>query len=303
VNVTIRNTGTSAIKSAVVTINGEQIEIPNSFVPPLKQTVFTVQYPITDSFDGYMESSVEVEYANVFKVRQQLSRRGVMRNLLRQTSETGSERVAIGDIDCNVVNRKVEDGGTNIFTVELIDRSSRGLIPGTAVLVGVYLHSALENTLTNEKGTIVNVEDFHQQGGVRKAYAKVRVSGITEPISAFIVPKIIDQTVNDNNPFIVANSRASNNAPYVTLFPSADPSKIVRPSLDKEPEGHRVGVKYEENGVRLSRLEADDEIRLFNAQGMAVHISKPSASSLFIPLNQHGVYILSAGGEVFKFKY
>jgi hypothetical protein len=64
-----------------------------------------------------------------------------------------------------------------------------------------------------------------------------------------------------------------------------------------------VGVKYEENGVRLSRLEADDEIRLFNAQGMAVHISKPSASSLFIPLNQHGVYILSAGGEVFKFKY
>ena len=303
VNVTIRNTGTSAIKSAVVTINGEQIEIPNSFVPPLKQTVFTVQYPITDSFDGYMESSVEVEYANVFKVRQQLSRRGVMRNLLRQTSETGSERVAIGDIDCNVVNRKVEDGGTNIFTVELIDRSSRGLIPGTAVLVGVYLHSALENTLTNEKGTIVNVEDFHQQGGVRKAYAKVRVSGITEPISAFIVPKIIDQTVNDINPFIVANSRASNNAPYVTLFPSADPSKIVRPSLDKEPEGHRVGVKYEENGVRLSRLEADDEIRLFNAQGMAVHISKPSASSLFIPLNQHGVYILSAGGEVFKFKY
>ena len=302
VNVTIRNTGTSAIKSATVTINGEQIAIPNSLVPPLKEKVFTVQYPIPAHFDGYMESSVEVEYANVFKSRQQRTRRGVMRNLVRQSEKHDAERVTIGNIDCNVVNRKIEAGGANIFIVELTDRSSRGLIPGTAVLLGVHLHPSMEETLTGQAQTLVRADDFHQVGAVRKAYAKVYVSGIAEPISAYIVPKIVDLTVNSGITS-VTNCRAIRNAPYVSLFPSADPTKIVRPSLDKEPEGHRVAVKYETNGVRLTNLELDDEVRLFNAQGIAVHISKPSASSLFIPLDRRGVYILSAGGEVFKFRY
>ena len=304
VYVIIRNTGTSAIKSATVTINGQAISIADSFVPPLAQKVFTVQYPIPENFDGYMASNVEVEYANVFKSRVQKGRRGApARNLLRQSKGFDAEHIAIGDIDCNVVNRQVDDNGTNTFTVELIDRSSRGLIPGTVVLVGVFLHPMMTETLTGESQTIVLAENFHQMGGVRKAYAKVRVHGITEPVAAYIVPHIADLTSDEEGIEVIKNIRASRNAPYVNLFPSADPTKIVRPTLSKEPQGHRVIVKQEADGIRLTQLGDGQEVRLFTALGIPVYIGKAD-NNVFIPLgNSHGVYILSAGGEVFKFNY
>ena len=56
VNVTIRNTGTSTINSAEVIINGKSIAIADVFVAPLSEKTFTVQYPLTADFDGYMES-------------------------------------------------------------------------------------------------------------------------------------------------------------------------------------------------------------------------------------------------------
>ncbi|MBO7045165.1 MAG: hypothetical protein J6W38_02270 [Prevotella sp.] len=304
VNVTISNIGTSAINSANVTINGYEMVIDDAFVPPLQKRVFTVQYPIPADFNGYMQSEVSVTYDNVFKTRLRRTSRGVVRNLLRQTAKYGTEHIAIGDVDCNVVNRKVEDGGVNIFTVELTDRSSRGLIPESAVLVGIYPHVGIMQTLTGQAQTLVKAEDFRQVGGVRKAYAKVYVSGISEPVSGYIVPHIVDLSVNPNGSTSVTNIRASRNAPYVNLFPSADPTKIVRHSSDKEPEGHRVGVRYETGGVRLTNLEKGDEVRLFNAQGFAFYIGRAEATDLFIPLtSDHSVYILSAGGEVFKFKY
>ena len=320
VDVLIRNTGTSAIKAATVTINGLSIAISDAFVPPLTQKVFTVQYPIPADFDGYMASSVDVEYANVFKSRVQKARRGLRgrtipaRNLLRQSHQFDAEHIAIGDIDCNVVNRKVEDGGVNTFTVELIDRSSRGLIPGTVVLVGIHIHPLMTETLTGEAQTVVRAEDFHQMGGVRKAFAKVRVTGISEPVSAYIVPHIADLTSDEDGIDVITNIRASRNAPYVNLFPTADPTKIVRPQLSKEPQGHRVAVKQEADGIRLifdpSLNKENLDVRLFSVQGMPVYIGKtantqqPTPNTLFIPLgNNHGVYILSAGGEVFKFQY
>ena len=309
VDVLIRNTGTSAIKAATVTINGQPIAIPDAFVPPLTQKVFTVKYLIPDDFDGYMASTVEVEYANVFKSRMQKARLGSRgrtipaRNLMRQMKMFDAERVAIGDLDCNVVNRKVEDGGVNTFTVELIDRSSRGLIPGTVALVGIFLHPMMADALTPHAQTIVLPEEFHQMGGVRKAYVKVSVEGITEPMSAYIVPHIADMASNEDGINVITNVRASRNAPYVNLFPTADPTKIVRPVLSKEPQGHRVTVKQEAGGIRLSQLGDGQEVRLFTALGVPVYIGKAD-NNVFIPLgNSHGVYILSAEGEVFKFQY
>ena len=41
----------------------------------------------------------------------------------------------------------------------------------------------------------------------------------------------------------------------------------------------------------------------FNPQGICIHNESANASTLFIPLDTHGVYVLSAGSEVFKFKY
>jgi hypothetical protein len=186
------------------------------------------------------------------------------------------------------------------------------------VLVGIYLHPMMNQTLTPEAQTLVGAEAFKQMGGVRKAYAKVSVRGITEPISAYIVPQIADLTVAESENAAVVNIRAYKNAPYVHLFPYSDPTKIVRPKLPEETCGHHVAVSYETDGVPLSHLEAGSEVRLFNSLGMPVYVGKAGspaivedasersadATTLFIPLgSHHGVYILSAGGEVFKFQY
>ena len=305
VSVTINNTGTSAIKAATVTINGQRQPVPGCFVPPLAQKTFTIQYPIPADFNGYMASSVEVEYANVFKSAAQKSRRGApARNLVRQSRIFEAENVAIGDIDCNVVNRKVESGGVNTFTVELIDRSSRGLIPGTAVLLGIYLHPMMTESLTGQALTVVWPKDFHQTGGVRKAYAKVHVDGITEPISAYIVPHIADMSEQPDSFVVVDNVRAVRKAPFVNLFPSPDPSEIRSARNDGDgAQRHRVTVSREGDGIRLSQLEAGEEVRIFTALGIPVYVGKPGCNAFIHLGGGSGVFILSAGGDVFKFKY
>ena len=300
VNVTIRNTGTSAIKSASVTINGTTIDINDSFVAPLQEKDFTVQYPIPEGFDGYMSSQVSVDYENLFKARYHARNRASM---LRQSKAFQPTRVVYNDIDCNVVSRSIEDGGANRFVVELTDYSSRGLAPGTGLMIGIYPNVNTNQTLTGQAQGYVSNEDFHQEGGVRKAYAEVYVDGITEPVSGYIVPHIVDESVDEYGFYSYENRGACLKAPYVNLYPSDNPTKVKRPSLDKEPVGHRVTVKYETDGVRLGRLKKGDDVRLFNPQGICIHSASASASTLFIPLDTHGVYVLSAGGEVFKFKY
>ncbi len=300
VNVFIFNTGTSAIKSASVNINGQEIPIPDSFILPMTQSKFVVQYPIPDNFDGFMKSKVSVEYANVFRTKQHAKTR---RSMLRQVQEKPSQRVTISDIDCNVISRTCENG-VNTFIVELTDRSSRGLMPGTAVMLGVYPHPAVEATLTGETQTMVSAKDFNLEGGVRRAYAEITVSGITQPVDGYIVPKVVDVTIDDEETGAshVSNIRSSRNTPYVILYPSSEPTAIDAPEVDSNAT-HRVKVVSEEGGVRLSRLQADEEVRVFNANGICVTLRKAEGSTLFIPLSKNGIYVLSVTGEVFKFQY
>jgi hypothetical protein len=302
VNVTIRNTGTSAINGATAIINGQNIPIADVFVKPLDESTFVVQYPIPESFDGYMSSKVEVTFENVFKneSRPALGRRRAM-NLRRQVKSFDTERVTVADIDCTIIGHTIEDGGANTVLVELTDRSSRGLMPGTGVLLGFYPHPGYKETINGQAQTLVRPEEFVRMGGVRKAYAKAYISGITEPISAYLVPQIVDLSPNQYGYTYVTNIRSRSNASYVNLFPSADPTKIVRPALSKEPEGHRVRLTSREDGVLLSNLEAGDDVRIFNAQGFLVYKGTAAGSTLFIPLTEQGIFVLSAGKEIFKF--
>ena len=301
VNVTIRNTGTSAIQSADVTINGTTITIDNSFVPPMVEKVFTVQYPIPEDFDGYISSQVSVNYQNVFRANHHPRRKAM--SFLRQVQTKEQRLIACNDIDCNVISRCIENNGANTFVVELIDRSSRGLMPGTGVLLGIYPNPLSSETITGQAQTLVCPDDFHQTGAVRKAYATVYVSGITEPIPAYIVPHIVETKSNSLGGEVVSNIRGTASAPFVNLFPSPDPTRIVRPSLDTLPTGHRIAVSYEPGGIRLNNLCQGEDIRLFNYMGQAIYVEKARSTTLFIPLADHGVYILSASDEVFKFKY
>lgn len=304
VNVDIMNTGTSAIKAATVTINGQEIAIPNAFVAPMQQERFVVQYPIPEEFDGYMQSSVEVEYANVFKAKQQTGRRAAPRSLLRQHRAFARHRVATGNIDCNVINHSVENG-INTFVVEIIDYSSRGLAPGTAVQVGAYAHPSAMETVSDEANILVRPEAFTRMGGVRKAYAEVKVSGITEEIAGYIAAHIVDLDVDedaDEEDKRITNVCPTAGPSYVVFHPTGEPTDISNPKVERSQE-HRVNITTLEGGVQLGNLEPGEDVRIFSAEGITVHMERPTSNTLFVPLRSHGVFILSAGKEVFKFTY
>ena len=307
VNVYITNTGPSTIKAATDHINGQDIVIPNVLVQPLEEQVYVVQYPITDDFDGYMQSSVEVEYANVFKASQQTRRRAAPRNLLRQRRAFGKERVVAGQIDCRVVSRSIENG-VNTFIVEVIDRSSRGLTPGTAVQVGAYTHPSALETIFGEAKVLVHPEDFTRMGAVRKAFAELKVSGITEPIDGYIACKIVDlesteeKESDDDDGVRVENSSPVSNVSYVKLLTTEEPTAVDAPIKDEVKE-HRVTATATEGGILLGNLEPGDEIRVFSSAGWTLYIEQATASTHLIPLKHHDVYIISAAKEVFKFTY
>ena len=304
VNVDIINTGTSAIKAATVTINGDEIAIPNAVVQPMQRERFVVQYPIPDNFDGYIQSSVEVEYANVFKVSQQTGRRAAPRNLLRQRRAFPRNRVAAGNIDCNVINHSVENG-VNTFVVEIIDRSSRGLTPGTAVQVGAYVHPSAMETVSSKASTLVYAEDFARMGAVRKAYAEVVVSGITEPVNGYIAAHIIDLDVSedaDEEDKRITNACPTSGPSFVVFHPTGEATYIDIP-ISERTKTHRISITSQEGGVLLGNLESGEDIRLFNAEGWTVYMDRATSNTHFVPLKRHGVYLLSAGKEVFKFTY
>ena len=58
ITVSICNTGTSAIRNVIPTINGQTFTLDDSWVQPLSQRDFVVEYPIGEDFNGYLEASV-----------------------------------------------------------------------------------------------------------------------------------------------------------------------------------------------------------------------------------------------------
>lgn len=305
VNVTIRNTGTSSINAADVVINGITINIDDAFVAPLTEKSFTVNYPLTADFDGYMESEVHVVYDNVFKKSvQSTRRRGVRRNLRRGVQSFARELVAYNDIDCRIVNRYIDgENGVNTFLVELIDRSTYGLLPGTGLLLGVHPRLGVLETITGQAQALVTDADFHQVGNLRKAYATVYVSGITEIIDGFIYPTIIKMKTTDDLT-IIENATAGRNASAVTLFPSDDPTYIDALRYGRAEAKHHTLVERYNGGIRLSGIQDGSNVRVFNINGYLVYNEPKSAgTTLNVPLSTSGVYIISTGNEIFKYGY
>ena len=305
VNVTIRNTGTSSINAADVIINGTTLPIEDAFVAPLTQKTFTVNYPLTADFDGYMESEVQVVYDNVFKKSVQTTRRGVRRNLRRGVKSFKRELVAYNDIDCRIVNRHIDaENGVNTFLVELTDRSTYGLLPGTGLKIGVHPRLGITQTITDQAQALVTDADFHQVGNSRKAYATVYVSGITEIIDGYIYPTIVNLNHTDDNTTYIENATAGRNASAVTLFPSDDPTYIDALRYGHAKATHHTLVERYDGGIRLSGIQEGSNVRVFGYNGYLIYNEpKAAGTTLNIPLSTRGIYIISTGNEIFKYSY
>lgn len=291
VNVTVRNTGTSAIQSVKAIINDHTFDIENSYVAPLREQTFVVEYPITDGFDGYLSSQVEVAYDNVFKASRH-PRRNI--SFVRQQMAKETTHVDMEDIECRLIGHTVEDG-VNSFLVELIDHSSRGLKPHNQVLVGIYPHPGFTEPINDEAETVVTADDFFDFGGVRKAFASVDVPGIMESTNAYLNIHVVN---GDND---VTNLRDDENTHYVTLLPAETIVGIEQLRLQEQP--HALHIERQESGLIVSGLKSGDTLRVFSAEGLLVFSAKATKTSMFVPLSAHGVYLLGTTEEIMKYSY
>ena len=308
--VRVYNTGTSPIRHVTATINGQEFPIDGSSVNPMSTADFTVLYPIDSNFDGYLEASVQVDYQNMFRVQEHVARRG--RSLVQQQSDAVKGRVALEDIEMRIISHDIEDG-VNTYAIQLIDRSPHGISPDYVIYVGAYTNQEPSNLLADDAEVVVRASDFEEFGGVRKAYVQLRIPGITETTHAYVNCHIYDETRNkeeeghdiDN---YVPNRRFSDNVHYITLQPSNDPTDINPVHFEQLKKALDVKISQEVGGVRISGLPVSDDnkqyrIRVFGSDGILVFTTVSTESTLFVPLTQHDVYLLTTGKDVLKFNY
>ena len=301
VNVTVRNTGTSPIKHVTATINDQDFDIDDSYVAPLRQQTFVVQYPINEDFDGYLSSHVTVEYENMFRAKNHPKMRAM--SFLKQTKEQATSHVDAENIECRLIGHSVEDGA-NTFVVELIDHSLHGLKNRNGIHVGIYPHPTFFIPVCDEAEITVTAEDFNDYGGVRKAYATVTVPGVKETTSAYLTTHLYDMWSNaDETESYVSNMKGFHNDHYVTLLPAADVNSVKQIMADENKNGSKVHVEHADGGVRVSGLETGT-LRIFSAGGYLVYKRDiANEQEVFIPLKNHDVYLLSSGKEIHKFSY
>jgi len=303
VSVYIKNTGTSPIIGAEVHLNGKTFNVEDCYVTPAADKTYTVLYPIDSDFDGYITSSVTVEYNNVFQLKAHPRHKAM--SYLRQSSNSTTTRLAITDVECNIINQSIEDG-VNTFAVELIDH--RRLPDDFAVRVGLYPHLASDDFLNEKAEVVVKNSDFIEIGGRRKAYATVSIEGINEPLTAYLNCHVVKEDVEESADGTIVDPRIRNlhadrNAAVVNLFPASNPNSIHRPTIEGSTTGHRIHMSVNDKGVTLSNLKRGEEIRIFNTAGMLVARATAQGNSLVVPIGSHGIYVLSTPDETFKFRY
>lgn len=307
VNLTVINTGTSAINNVTATINGKDFQIEDSYVQPLSRRLFVVNYPIDHTFDGYLSTHVTAVFDNVFNTSYHARHRS--RSLVRQQSTPISSRITMENIEMRLIGQGIEDG-TNVFTVELIDRSAQALDEHNEIRVGIYAHPAIPVLISDEAVAIVKRSDFHDFGGVSKAYATIKISGIAETTDGYLSSYIYDTKQLGTSRELVQNLSYTDNVHYVILQPSADPSYIRAVNSGEYKVHLNVDITEENGGVRISGLPTAQDnggkaprVRVFNSNGVAVYSDITNEESIFVPLTSHGVYLLSTGKDVVKFKF
>jgi hypothetical protein len=142
------------------------------------------------------------------------------------------------------------------------------------------------------------------------------VSGVAETTNALLNLFVV-RKVNDNGKeteTLIDNVHATDNAHYVYLQPSNNPTDINPVRFQDTKARLAVKVTAEAGGVRISglpvrqTLSAEGEaegtrVRVFNSAGMAIYSEPSTAETIFVPLKQHDVYVLSTGKDILKFKF
>ena len=320
VDLTIYNTGTSPITSIAGKLNDKDIttmidpeDVTDLYIAPNDKETITLLYPVTADFNGViLPKDISAEYENVFKASYS-KRRGASLHRTVKPNEDNECELARGyeDISCQLVNHVVE-GNTNTFEIEVTDHSLNGLLDNHVVYVGIYPGPCYNIPLCDTAEQTLTASDFQEVAGERKAYVTLTVQNAEETTWCYANAFIYDQRlldisedVVDESIRVVSNLSAEDCLIGVNLVPTEEDEVTGLPVVKKDDAHQRhITVTREAGGFRLSGLTNDDgHVRIFDTKATPVYSSVVSAGTMFVPITQHGIYLISTNSEVFKYNY
>ena len=156
---------------------------------------------------------------------------------------------------------------------------------------------------------LLKANDFISMGGERKAVAVLTVDGLTEAQDVELRARVYNDKVlaalgseeDDIRDAIVDNLSWQENQRIITLLPVELDDVTGMPVVTDEQREHRIHVETTSDGIWVSGLEDGDHVRIFDAGARPCYQNRQPGSRLFVPIQEHGVYLLTAGKDVVKF--
>ena len=311
INVHIYNTGSTPITAVEGYVNDQWFsfdEHDDIFIDPYSELTLTVEYLVEDGFDGLLKAhDVIATFEDYYQV-QKVSRRGApARRSMKSEDELVQYATGVSDIEVKLLSQSIK-GTKNTVYLELTDHD--GLNDNETVHVGLYPSAIDDVPITSSAEVLLKASDFSLIGEDRKAHVELTVDGLEEEQQVEVRARVYNDRIleslkddEDASEAIVNNLSWYDNRQVVTLLPTELDNVTLLPVVKKDATQRKVRVEQVEQGVWISGLEDGDFVRIFDAAGLALYQQSRPTSRLFVPIDQHGVYLLSTGQEIVKFSF
>lgn len=308
VNITVYNTGSTPIDMVEGFINDEEFLFDDVFINPFSSQTLTFEYEMPENYNGLLRAHDVVAFFTDSYAISKASRRGAPVRRRVASSDTVTEYASgTSDLGCELLSQSIE-GTKNTVCLELTDYD--GLNENETVHVGLYTSHTTDVPLCSSAEVLLKAGDFSEIGGFRKAYVELTVDGLEEEQEVEIRARVYNDRVldalgddDDVSEAIVDNLSWRDNQRIITLYPVELDHVTLLPVVKMDEKQRKVRVEQTDQGVWVSGLEGGDFLRIFDAEGLPVYQQSHPSSRLFVPLRERGVYLLSAGQEVVKFRF
>ena len=308
INLTVYNTGATPITYLEGFLNDMDFQFDDIFINPYSTQTITLAYEIPENFDGLLKAHDLVALFEDKWIMNKQSRRGAPVRHVQKSSDIVTDFAAgNSDVRCELLGHKIE-GTVNKVYLELTDFD--GLNDNETVHVGLYTDHIADVPITSTAEVLLKAKDFALVGNDRKAYVELTVDGLQEAQEVEIRArvyndKVLEQIGDDDNitSAVVDNLSWRDNQHFIVLLPTELDDVTLLPVVNRDDIQHKVKVEQTEHGVWISGLEENDYVRIFDAAGKPAYLQNHPANRIYVPITQHGVYLLSTGQEFVKFTF
>lgn len=309
VNINIYNSGSTPITYLEGYVNDQYFCFNDLIINPYTRQTLTMDFELDDDFTGLLKAhDVKALFEDKWIIHKASRRRGApATKFVTSTEEVTEYASGVSDMKCELLSQSIE-GTVNKVYLELTDYDE--LNDNETVHVGLYTSHTADVPISSTAEVLLKASDFTVIGGERKAWVELTVDGLTEEIDVELRARVYNDKVlaalgedDDITEAIADNLSWQDNLYMITLLPSELDDLTGLPVVTDDQKPHKVMVETTDDGAWINGLETGDYVRVFDAAGLPCYQESHPATRLFVPLQQHGVYLLSTGQEVVKFNF